>query len=62
MYGVYGIKASELIKQLQEMIDKHGDCVCISGGTDYPEGVSGVRYITKDKADGYIPANTFRIG
>ena len=54
-----GIKASELIKKLQSMIDKHGDCECFSGGTDYPEGVNGVRI--EDYGNGYIPKGAFKI-
>lgn len=55
-----GIKASELIKILQKNIEKYGDLECYSGGTDYPEGVSGVGRETT--GNGYIPKNTFVIG
>lgn len=52
-----GIKASELIKLLQQQIQLHGDCPVYSGGTDYPEGVDGVRY--ESKGNGYIPKGSF---
>jgi hypothetical protein len=52
-----GMKATELIKALEEMIAKHGDLRVYSGGGDYPEGVHGV-YYRKD-GDAYIPNNSF---
>jgi len=55
----YGIKASELIIQLQEMIEKYGDCRVFSGGTDYPEGVQYVYY--KEKGNSYIRDRSFVI-
>jgi len=56
----HGIKASELIKLLQTQIALHGDCECFAGGGDYPEGIRGIRYVSK--AETYNPANTFDIG
>ena len=55
-----GMKASELIKELEKMIEKHGDREVFSGGTDYPEGVGVVRYVRK--GDGYCKARSFYIG
>lgn len=57
LYG--GMKASELIKDLERNIEKHGDQYVFSGGTDYPEGVGGVRI--KKKGDGYVPTGAFQI-
>lgn len=54
-----GKKASELIKDLQKMIESHGDREVYSGGTDYPEGVSGVS--VRERGDGYIPKGAFVI-
>lgn len=56
-----GMKASELIRILQEQIKEHGDCGVYSGGADYPDGVSHVSYIEPDKGNGYVPGNTFWI-
>lgn len=53
----YGMKASELVKILEKRIEKHGDQYVFSGGTDYPEGVDGVR--VKKNGDGYIPTGAF---
>ncbi len=55
----HGIKASELIKLLQQQIQSHGDLEVIAGGTDYPEGVKGIRYEAKGNA--YTPKNSFKI-
>lgn len=54
------IKASELIKKLKEMLDKHGDREVIIGGTDYPEGCSGV-ILQKDDNNPYVPKGSFKI-
>lgn len=54
-----GMKASELIKELEKMIKIHGDREVYSGGEDYPGGVSGVGFNKKDNA--YEPAGSFRI-
>lgn len=61
MFGCDGIMASELIRQLQELIDQHGDQQVIAGGTDYPDGVGCVEYVDERKADGYKPLGTFHI-
>ena len=58
MYNNYGMKASDLIKCLLELIEKHGDQKVISGGSDYPESVTGVSY-QNDNNDPYIPKGTF---
>lgn len=54
-----GIKASELIAQLQELVKEHGDRPVYSGGTDYPAGVENVSYWAK--GDSYIPKGAFYI-
>lgn len=51
------MKASELIKALERKIEEHGDQYVFSGGTDYPEGVYGIR--VKREGDGYVPTNAF---
>lgn len=56
-----GILASELIAALQELIRQHGDKQVYSGGTDYPEGVTGVSYTPKGKGDGYTPSDSFKV-
>jgi len=56
-----GIKASELIAELQKLIEKHGDLNVYRAGSDYPEGVHGVRYIPKNKGDAYTPGNSFEV-
>lgn len=55
-----GIKASELIKKLQEQIDRHGDREVIVGGGDYPEGCSGVIF-QRDDNNPYVPKGTFKV-
>lgn len=57
MYIPSGIKASELIKLLEKMIEKHGDREVYSGGTDYPEGVENVYY--EKKGNAYVPKGSF---
>jgi len=54
-----GLKASELIAELNKMIETYGDLEVISGGGDYPEGVRGVSY--NKKSEPYYPANSFVI-
>jgi hypothetical protein len=54
-----GIKASELIVLLQDIMRKHGDREIFSGGADYP---AGVRCITVEKiGNGYVPKGAFFI-
>lgn len=55
-----GIKASELVKQLEKLIRIHGDREVSAGGGDYPEGVSGVHLQTRSN-DPYIPQGNFYI-
>jgi|GEM_PF-5233779 len=55
----YGIKATELIKQLQAQIAIHGDCEVWCGGGDYPEGVKTVTFTIKGNT--YIPAGSFKL-
>lgn len=57
-----GIKASELVAQLQKLVEKHGDQEVIVGGGDYPEGCRGVWLVTKRSSDAYTPEGTFKIG
>lgn len=52
------MKASDLIKCLLELIEKHGDQKVISGGSDYPEPITGVKY-QNDDHDPYIPKGNF---
>jgi hypothetical protein len=59
MFFPDGMRASELIKLLEKKIKEHGDCKVYSGGTDYPEGVEGVRY--EKKGNAYVPKNSFYI-
>ena len=54
-----GIKASQLIIELQKQMAFHGDCECFAGGGDYPEGVRGV--IFNAKGDAYHSKNSFKI-
>lgn len=56
-----GIRASELIAKLKDMMKKHGDQQCFAGGTDYPAGVVGVVYRPQHKGDGYIPGDSFEV-
>ncbi len=56
-----GIKATELIKILQQMINKHGDKTVYYGGNDYPEGVNSISYRPKHKGDGYVPGDSFEV-
>lgn len=55
-----GIKASELIKKLKDMIDKHGDREVIVNGGDCPEPCSGV-ILQKDDNNPYVPKGMFKI-
>lgn len=54
-----GIKASQLVKKLQDLIKAHGDQEVIAGGDDYPRGVVGARLQKKDNP--YVPKGTFYI-
>jgi hypothetical protein len=53
------LKASDLIKKLEKMIKQHGDRYVFSGGSDYPEAVSGVWI--EERGNGYVPAGCFKI-
>lgn len=57
MYSPNGIRASELVSILVELIDQHGDCRVIVGGGDYPDDCTGVRYNRTSQP--YYPADTF---
>lgn len=57
----HGLKASELIRELQKKIERYGDKEVYSGGGDYPEGIRGVSYVPKNKGDGYVPGDSFRV-
>lgn len=62
MYTIYGaLKISQLIQELEHMKNLHGDVRVILSGSDYPEGCSGVKHVTKEAANGYYPANTVKI-
>ena len=54
-----GMKASQLIIELQKQIMLHGDHEVYSGGGDYPEGVSAV--VFDPRGDSYHPKNCFKI-
>lgn len=54
-----GIKASELVKQLQQLIEEHGDQQVFAGGGDYPGGVGGVD-VQRDR-NPYVPKGVFYI-
>lgn len=56
-----GMKASQLIQRLKNLMEKHGDRPVSHGGGDYPEGVEGVTWIASNKGDGYVPGNSFKI-
>jgi hypothetical protein len=55
-----GIKASELIKNLQDLIKEKGDLEVFSGGNDFPTGVSHAFHV-KDDRDVYVPKDSFYI-
>ena len=57
---VTGLKASELVKILQRMIEKHGDQYVFAGGADYPEAVETVSF-QKDSSNPYVPKNAFKL-
>jgi sugar (pentulose or hexulose) kinase len=59
MMASHGIKASQLIEILKKLIEKHGDRVVITGGTDYPEGVRGASLVENGNA--YTPTGTIVI-
>lgn len=49
----FGIKASELIKQLENLVAQHGDKeVFVPSGT-FPSGVGGA--IVEKRENGYVP-------
>lgn len=54
----YGLKASEVIRELQELIDEHGDQYVFGGCSDYPQGVEGAAKQEKHN-NPYIPFGTF---
>lgn len=58
-----GIRASELIKVLQECIREHGDLPVFAGGGDYTEPVTedSVHHRGKGKGDGYVHDHSFHI-
>lgn len=60
MVFLKGKKASEVIKELEKLIEEHGDRECFISSGDYPEGVDGVYFNTR-KSDGYIPNSVFVI-
>lgn len=55
-----GIMASALIKQLEKLIEEHGDQQVFSGGADYPGGVGGVA-LKEDGTSPYVPQGVFYI-
>lgn len=55
---ISGIKASALIKKLQEAIREHGDREVWCSGNDYPEGVHNVHF-REAPDDGYYPKDVF---
>jgi hypothetical protein len=61
MFLSSGIKASELVAHLQQLIKEHGDLQVYAGGGDYPEGVTGVAFVTPKRGDSYVPGNTFKV-
>lgn len=54
----HGMKASELVKQLQALIKKHGDQEVWVNSCDFPEGVAGVSVRT-EPTDGYYRQGSF---
>lgn len=59
MYSPRGLKASELVKLIQEAIEEHGDREVFGGGEDYPGGAEGIH--VEVKGNGYIPKGAFVI-
>jgi hypothetical protein len=53
-----GIKATELIAKLQELVRQHGDREMWNGGADYPEPITQVTYRTAPDS-GYLPTKVF---
>ena len=53
------MKASELVKELEQVIKEHGDREVYCGGTDYPERVSGV--LVRDNPKAYYPEPCFEV-
>ena len=54
-----GLKASQLIKDLKDLINQYGDREVFHGGGDYPSGVDGVYF--SPECDGYVKSNSFKI-
>ncbi len=52
------MKASALVKLVEEMIKKHGDLEIWVSSDDYPRGLSDVNHRTEPD-DGYYPTNVF---
>lgn len=55
----HGIKASELVKKLQEAIKKHGDQEVFKQGGDYTEGVKGLLEKSPDYLHAYVSKGSF---
>lgn len=53
------MKASDLIKRLESLIEMYGDQEVYSGGEDYPNNVVNVAY--EKAGDTYVPPNAFRV-
>lgn len=62
MYGLRGLKASEVISELQKLINKHGDLIVATtdGEYGYPEGVQSVSFKEKNSEEHY-DIDCFRI-
>lgn len=56
-----GIKASELIKILKELIELYGDLQVFTSGRDYPSGVDEAFYVKPESGNAYIPGNSFLV-
>ena len=54
------MNVSDVIKALQEILDKHGDCEVIAGGGDYPDYVKRIN-IQKDNKNAYVPEGCVHI-
>lgn len=55
------MKATEVIKKLEELVAKHGDVEVFSGGEDYPGKVSCLLFIDKKNANAYYGPNCIKI-
>ncbi len=51
--------ASELIAELQKLIDTHGDREVYLSAPDYPDRSNGVH--VQPNGDPYVPAGAFRL-